>query len=116
MKAAHDPGTLIPDVGVAFRQHAKHLAVTDRADLVQPGRAQRRDRDRQRIVRVGLRRLARTQHPGPRRERGGHIHDVFAGRDKLLSEQVAHPVRSFDRPQSRPIRLGPPEQLLDLAP
>jgi hypothetical protein len=55
VQAAHDAAAVIADVGVALGQDTQHLAVTNRSDLTQPVGAQRGDRDRQRVVRVGLR-------------------------------------------------------------
>jgi hypothetical protein len=74
----------------------------------------RRDRDRIAVIRVGLVRPARPQHPHPRRKRRGHIQHPFAGGDQLLREQITNATSALHRPDTRVEALRPAEQLVDL--
>ncbi len=81
-----------------FANNRKHSGVVIRTDPGQPIRTQRRDRHRPGIIGVVLLRLARSQHPNPRRQHRWHIEHGLASRDQLLRQQIAEPVRRLDRP------------------
>jgi hypothetical protein len=83
----------------------------DRAKIPGP---QRRDRDRQGVVRIVLVAPARAQHTGACRQGGGHVEHMFAGGDELLGQQVAHAIGALDGPHTRRERRRPRQQLVDL--
>jgi hypothetical protein len=86
------------EVVVTVRQHAQHHGVVDRSDRPQAGVSQRDDRGGTSIVWVGLVGPTRVEQSHPRRQRGRHIHDAFAGGDELLCEQCAKTTSSFNCP------------------
>jgi hypothetical protein len=112
--AAHEPGAVVADVGVAFGQQAQHLAVPGGLDAAQASGPQGGDRDGQGVVGVVLVRPACRQQPCPRRQGGRDVHHVLAGGHQLLGEQVAEPARGLDRPHSGLEALCPCHELVDL--
>ena len=73
--------------------------------------AQRRHRDRTRVVRVVLVGTTGPQHPHSRRERRGNIEHRLTRREELLREKIAEPTRGLDRPRPILEPIGPREQL-----
>jgi hypothetical protein len=83
-------------------------------NLVQARCAQRRDRDRPRIVGIVFVRSARAQPSHSCRQRHRHIHDQFTRRDELLAQQIPEAARRLDRPGSLFEPCCPTQQLVDL--
>jgi len=110
----HRLGAQRGEIALAVREHPQDRSVIIGDDGSEPSAAQRRDRRRQRVVRVVLRGAARAEHAHPRRERRGDVDHVLAGADELLRQQVAEPSRGLDRPPPIRERLGPCQQLLAL--
>ena len=94
-----------PQISVALRVQTQHPIVVT-ADTRQAWRTQRRDRHRQRVVRVVLVRPTRAQHPHPCRQRRRHIQHPLTRGDELTGEDTrAHPPT---RPPTSGPRTGPP--------
>jgi len=72
---------------------------------------QRRDRHRQRIVRVVLIRVAGLQQPHPRRQLRLHVQDPLAGGGELPVQQPAQPGGTLHRPGPLRPRRRPRRQL-----
>jgi hypothetical protein len=89
----------------AVGQQVQHDRVVLDADLPQPRRTLGGDRDRDRIVGVGLAAVAGRQHPDPGGELGRHVHHPLAVSDQLLGHGSADPVGTLDRPA--PLRPAP---------
>ena len=66
--------------------------------------ADRDDRDRVRIARVGLAVVAGVEEPDASSELGRHVDDVFAGFEESLGQWATCPVGSLDGPD--PVRPG----------
>jgi hypothetical protein len=79
-----------------------------------PG-TQRRDRDRQGVVRVVLVRIAGLQQPDPGGQLGLHVQDPLPGGGELLGEQVTQAAGAFHRPGPLRPRRRPGDQLLSLS-
>jgi len=84
-----------------------HLAVNQYPDLghvvfdlnsTQPWMTDRRNRDRERDVAVGLRCPTRPQQTDPSAECCRHINNVDTSRGELLRQQQPDTVPGFDRP------------------
>jgi hypothetical protein len=77
--------------------------------------AQRRHRDRVRIIRIVLVRPTGRQQPRPGRQRRWNIQHAFTRGDELLREEIPDATRRLDRPPPIRVLAGPRQQLADLA-
>jgi hypothetical protein len=91
-----------------------HRRVILDTDLLRCRRAQRGDRDRERVVRVVLVGRLGGEQPHPRRQLRLHVQDPLAGGHQLLGEQVAEAGGVLDRPLALGELLRPLQQLLEL--
>lgn len=82
----------------------------------QRGGADRDDRDRVRIERVGLPVVAGVEEPDPAGELGRDIDDLLTGLEQPLGQRSSHAVSAFDRPHPlRPgLRVGPHRRIAGL--
>jgi hypothetical protein len=75
----------------------QHHRVALDADLAKLGRALSGDRDRDRIIGVGLTAVANRQHPHPGGQLGRHVHHLFLAGDQLLSQCPSDPMCALHR-------------------
>ena len=94
--------------------HLQHRRVVIGGHFPRCLRAQRRDRNRQGIVRVVLIRVPGFQQPDPGGQLGLHVQHPLAGRDQLLGQQPAQPASPLDSPGPPGPRCRPRHELIRL--
>ena len=107
VKPAGDLVTGPGQVPVPLGPHLQHRRVILGHHLAPGLRPQRRDRDRQGIVRVVLVRVPGLQQPHPGSELGRHVQHPLPGGDQLLGQQPAQPAGALHRPASAPATAPP---------
>src|SRR5580704_2991514 len=116
MEPTDHPAPLVPDVAIALGQEAQHLRVICRLHRFEPPGAQSSQSNREGIVGVVLVRTCGGQYPDPRSQCRWHVEDRLTAGYELLGQQVAKSAGGFDGPGPLIERLGPTEQLVNLAP
>ena len=99
MQPAHGPGARGGHVPEPSNQQPQHDPIVVGDNLAQVAVSEPGDRRRQRVIRVALACLLRTQQPNPGGQGRRHIDDVFAFGDELLGQQLAESVSRLDRPR-----------------
>ena len=82
----------------AFDEHPEHLELRVHGQHAQVLGADRGDRDRVRVVGVGLAPVPLIEQPGSRGELRRDVHHVLAGLEEALRERPADSTGAFDGP------------------
>ena len=111
MEPVHGLHALVGQFVAAVGEHPKRLEPTVSSGDPQTRGADRDDRDRVRIQRIGLAVMAGVEEPHPRGQLRRNIEDLFAGLDQALRQRTTGTVGALDRPDPmRPLPHIPPQR------
>ena len=102
LQPVHGRDPLIRQLVAVVDKHPQRLELAVGGKDAQVLGADRGDRDRVRVVGVGLAAVAGVEEPCPGCELGGDIDDAFTGFQQALRQWAAHAEAAFDCP--RPVR------------
>jgi hypothetical protein len=116
MEATDHPGAMTAEVPVALGQQAQDCRVISLFDAAQIRSTKGGNGDREGVVGVVLVGTPCGEHADARGQGGRDIEHLFTPGNQLLGQQVAQAASRLDGPGPLLERLGPTDQLVDLAP